>query len=456
MNGGSLRLRLFLAGALSIVAALALAALGLVLLFERHVERRIESELGVYLDQIIANLDRDTDGALVVADVLADPRFDQPLSGLYWQVQAGDAVLRSRSLWDGDLSLPGDELADSVVHRHRIIGPAGAELLAVERSVRLPARLGNASIRAAVAIDAREITAATRAFAADLLPYLAVIAAVLIAAAYAQVTFGLSPLATIRKRLTGIREGNATRLGTAFPKEVQPLAAEVDALLEAREHEAERARARAADLAHGLKTPLQVLTGDVERLRQKGEADIAADIEQVATAMRRHVERELARARMKSAAAPARTRVREVIDRVLAVMMRTPDGARLAWTVECSPQLLARIDVDDLAEAIGNLLDNAARHAQGAVRIEARAEGKRAKLLISDDGPGIPPERMSEVLARGGRLDEVGTGAGLGLAIVQEIADAWGGRLELRSDGAGLQVELELDLVRSLELRGER
>jgi signal transduction histidine kinase len=448
MNGGSLRLRLFLGGALSIIAALALAALGLVLLFEKHVERRIESELGVYLDQIIANLDRDGDGALVVADVLADPRFDQPLSGLYWQVRAGDAALRSRSLWDGDLPLPSDELTDGVVHRHRIIGPAGAELFALERSVRLPVRLGNASVRAAVALDTREIAAATRAFAADLLPYLGVLAAVLIAAAYAQVTFGLSPLATIRKRLAGIREGNATRLGKAFPKEVQPLAAEVDALLEAREQEAERARSRAADLAHGLKTPLQVLAGDVARLRQKGEADIAAEIEQVATAMRRHVERELARARMKSGVSTARANVREVIDRVLAVVMRTPDGARLAWTVECPPQLLARIDADDLAEAIGNLVDNAARHARRAVRVEARAEDRRVKLLISDDGPGIPPERMSEVLARGGRLDESGTGAGLGLAIVQEIADAWAGRLELRPNGPGLQAELALDLVR--------
>src|SRR5690606_6771664 len=171
--------------------------------------------------------------------------------------------------------------------------------------------------RAAVAIDAREIATATRAFAADLLPYLGVLAAVLIAAAYAQVTFGLSPLASVRKRLAAIREGQTTRLGAAFPKEVQPLAAEIDALLEAREREAERARARAADLAHGLKTPLQVLTGDVERLRQKGEADIAADIEQVTTAMRRHVERELARARMKSGARTARANVREVIDRVL-------------------------------------------------------------------------------------------------------------------------------------------
>src|SRR5690606_25904937 len=240
--------------------------------------------------------------------------------------------------------------------------------------------------------------------------------------------FGLSPLASVRKRLAAIREGQATRLGAAFPKEVQPLAAEIDALLEAREREAERARERAADLAHGLKTPLQVLAGDVERLRQKGEAGIAADIEQITTAMRRHVERELARARMKSGVKTARANVREVIDRVLAVVTRTPEGARLTWEVGCPPPLLARIDADDFAEAIGNLVDNAARYARRVVRIEARAEDTRVKLLISDDGPGIPPERISEVLARGGRLDEAGAGAGLGFAIVQEIVEAWTGR----------------------------
>jgi len=101
-------------------------------------------------------------GALAVAD----PRFDQPLSGLYWQVHAGDALLRSPSLWDGVLPLQGNELADGAVHRHRISGSAEAELLALERSFRLLALPGNVSIRAAVGNDTREVAAATRAFAA--------------------------------------------------------------------------------------------------------------------------------------------------------------------------------------------------------------------------------------------------------------------------------------------------
>ncbi|GIK95937.1 MAG: histidine kinase [Alphaproteobacteria bacterium] len=444
MTRGSLRLRLLVAAALSVAAALALSAAGLTLLFERHVERRVAAELEHHLDRIIGAIEPDTDGGLTVSADPTDPRFARPLSGLYWQVETEAGLLRSRSLWDAALTLPADELADGAVHQHRIAGPGGADLLAVERRVGLPARLGGGAARAVVAVDRAEIAAASRAFAADLLPYLAIVGALLIAAAYVQVAVGLRPLAAVRDRLAAIGGGAARRLGRSFPDEILPLAAEVDALLEAREAQLDKARARAADLAHGLKTPLQVLAGDVERLRRMGEIELAADVEAVATAMRRHVDRELARARMAAGAPNARAKVAEVAGRVTAVVARTPDGARLGWRVEIDPALVARIDPDDLAEALGNLLENAARHARSAVGISATGGAGRTGIVVRDDGPGIPPERLQDALARGGRVDESGGGAGLGLAIVQDIAEAWGGRLEIRTTASGLEAELIL------------
>lgn len=444
MNRGSLRLRLFLAGAISILIALALSAIGLPLLFERHVERRVVSELGTYLDQIVAGLDRNADGTLVLAKAPADPRFSQPFSGLYWQVEGDNAVLRSRSLWDTKLELPVDALADGSVHQHRVAGPNATELLAVERSVTLPVRLGGGTVRIAVALDGADIAAATRAFAVDLMPYLAVIALFLMAAAFAQVTVGLWPLATVRQRLAAIRKGAAHRLGQAFPDEVQPLAAEVDALLDAREAQIARARARAGDLAHGLKTPLQVLAGDVERLRGKGEEAVAIEIEQVATTMRRHVDRELARARSAAGPADARSNIAGVVERVVAVVARTPDGAQRSWSTDIPAELNARIDSDDLAEAVGNLVENAARYARRAVTISGRHDRDRIFLTVADDGPGIPEGRLADALARGGRLDQLDSGTGLGLAIVSDIAEAWSGHLDLQSSATGLMAELSL------------
>jgi signal transduction histidine kinase len=231
------------------------------------------------------------------------------------------------------------------------------------------------------------------------------------------------------------------RLGQAFPDEIQPLAAEVDALLEAREAQAEKARSRAGDLAHGLKTPLQVLTGSVDRLRAKGEEDVAHDIALVAGTMRRHVERELARARMAAGMSDGRADVAQVVERLLAVVGRTPAGSHLDWAVDIPAGTIARIDPDDLAEALGNLLENAARHARHQIAVCTRQEEGLVITTVADDGGGIPPERLEDVLRRGGRLDRLGGGAGLGLAIVQDVAEAWGGHLRLRNDAAGLKAD---------------
>lgn len=445
MRRGSIRLRLTLAAGLSVLLAIGLAAAALTVLFERHVERRVTAELTVHLDQLVAGLARDAEGRLTLTQAPADPRFTRPLSGLYWQITetSDDGTvdrLRSRSLWDALLDLPADALADGAVHQHRVAGPADATLLAVERRVRLPSRLGGGTVRAVVAVDRAEVTAATRGFQADLAPYVASLAGLLIAASWLQIVIGLRPLSRVSARLAAIRSGAASRLGAAFPSEVQPLAAEVDQLLEAREAQLARARARAGDLAHGLKTPLQVLSADVDRLRDAGARDIADQLAAVADSMRAIVDRELARARL-AADGPhhASTPLAPALQRVIAVVQRTPTGAPLRWEVDVPAACQARIDPTDLTEAIGNLLDNAGRHARSRVRVSADDRDGRLRLGIADDGPGLSRAERQRVLERG--VSGSADGAGLGLAIARDIAEAWGGALSLEdgltwADGA--------------------
>jgi signal transduction histidine kinase len=442
---GSLRLRLFLAGALAVVVATVAAAFALGLLFERHVERRVVAELRAHLDQLTAAVEFDAAGAPVLTRDPADPRFRRPLSGLYWQIAVDEGVelLRSRSLWDATLPLPADTLADGTVHRHVLPGPEGAELLVLERRLAVTPGAGERSLRAAVAVDRGELQVARRAFLADLGPYLVVLAVLLVAASAAQIQIGLRPLAAVRARLGEIRSGRRARLEAGFPSEVRPLADEVDALLDARDRQVRRARARAGDLAHGLKTPLQVLAGDAERLRAKGEAELADEIDQLASTMRRHVERELARARLAAGDVRAEADVLAVAERVSGVVARTPAGARLRWDLDVPTACRAGIDADDLAEALGNLVENAARHAAGRVRIEAAGRDGRLELAVVDDGPGIAEADRAAALARGGRLDER-AGSGLGLAIVQDIAAAWGGTLRLEDAAPGLRAVLIL------------
>ena len=450
MNVGSLRLRLLTAGALSILLALGIAAFGLTELFRRHVERRVDMELTVYLNQLAAEINRKPTGELVLTHQPSDPRFGVPFSGLYWQVAgASSDVLRSRSLWDTALPLPTETSISGEPHRYEIPGPQNARLHLLQRYIELPEDLGSSKVRIAVAVDAGEIQKSVQSFASELASFLLIIGAALVAASWFQVSVGLRPLSTIRGRISRIRSGTERRLGGEFPNEVTPLAEEIDALLEEREKAVDKARGRAADLAHGLKTPLQVLNGEIKRLEEKGDVSAASEISYLVNLMRRHIDREIARARISYANSNALTNVKTSVEQIMRVVARTPRGQDLSWLIEVPADLTARIDAIDLAEALGNLLDNAARHAKKIVTVKARVEMQAITISVSDDGPGIAKSHQAAMLVRGQRLDTHSGGAGLGLAIVTDIAEAWAGSLTIENGTTGLIATLRIPLARS-------
>ncbi|EGV18152.1 integral membrane sensor signal transduction histidine kinase [Thiocapsa marina 5811] len=451
MTRRSLRARLWIGAALSITLALAVSGLGLLTLFERHVERRIGEELRAQLNQLAAAVTITQEGEIQLAREPADPRFEQPLSGLYWQIDgpARQGLLRSRSLWDHLVELTDDDLDPGSVHAHEVMGPDGGALLVRERRIRLQATDGLAALRLMVGVDRAELITARDAFAADMLPYLALIGLVLALAAFVQIQTGLAPLDAVRRGLGEIRAGGTRRLGEAYPDEVMPLVGEVNALLEAREQAIERARAWTADLAHGLKTPLGALVADAQRLREDGNAPLADDLEHLAMGMRRRVERELVRARLRSGAGvqpPAHADVVETIHRLLRTLQRTPEGARLDWQLVAPAQAGAAVIADDLLELLGNLLENAAKWARNEVDIRVTA-GDRIEICIEDDGPGVPAEQTPRLGERGLRLDERREGSGLGLAIARDVVDAYGGALDFeRASKGGLSVRVWLPM----------
>jgi signal transduction histidine kinase len=448
MSGRSLRQRLWIAAALSITLALSMAAVGLITLFERHVERRIGEELHAQLNQLAAAIAVGPEGAIALEREPTDPRFATPLSGLYWQIDAADqaGLLRSRSLWDHQLEVREDALPLGSVHAHIIEGPDRQTLMVRERQVRLDANGRPIRLRLIVAIDRAELTAARDAFAADLLPYLALIALVLVVATLIQVQTGLAPLDAVQRGVGAIRSGATRRLAETYPHEVMPLVGEVNALLGEREQALERARAWTADLAHGLKTPLGALVADAQRLRDQGNPGLADDLEQLACAMRRRVDRELVRARVRSGTpvSPARVDVIATLQRVLRTLERTPDGARIAWHLSASGPIEVALLADDLLELLGNLLENAAKWAESEVEIRI-ASGECVEIQIDDDGPGVPLEQMARLGERGLRLDERREGSGLGLAIVRDVTDAYGGLIQFAAAArGGLSVKVQL------------
>jgi len=447
-GSGSLRLRLLAAAACAVAVALAISGTMLDGIFSRYIDERAVAELTNHANQILAGIERDADGQLVVTTVPADPRFLTPNSGLYWQIDRdGVQPQRSRSLWETVLAPPNDQLPDGVVHRHELSGPSGARLIALERSLTIGPTSAPTVLRLTVALDRQETSAAVAAFRTVLMRSLTVLGLALILALWIQVAIGLRPLKTVKQALERVQSGAQSRLDGAFPSEIQPLVTTMNALLERERRTIERAREQAADLAHGFKTPLTVLSAVSRDLDRDGNTKAAAELETQIDIMGRHVQRELARARTQAGVTLGRSSVpvAPVVTRLVAALERIGAGRGLTWEIAVDPAATFPGHENDLLELIGNIADNAAKWASSRIAVTGTQSKGRLTLCIDDDGPGIPEDAQTDVLARGRRLDESRDGTGLGLSIVARLVEAYGGTLALsRSRLGGLAVRVDV------------
>lgn len=452
---GSLRLRL-LAGTLVWVAlTVVVAGWGLGRLFNEHVERQFNAELGTHLEQLAAQLTLDVDDRPALRGALSDPRFARPYSGLYWQIDGIDpdrrGALRSRSLWDGVLVVPGDRPADGERHVHQAEGPDGARLQLVEQALH-PAERPELRLRLIVAANAALIDEPVARFNRLLVLALGLLAGGLAVAALVQVRVGLRPLARLRDGLAAVRDGRAGAIQGRFPAEVQPLVDEFNAVLVRNAEVVERARTHAGNLAHAVKTPLAVLANAAEQAADDAAAATLARLvrEQVGLA-RTQVEHHLSRARAAAAVGVPgqRTPLRPVIEGLLRLMGKVHAARALQFELSaCDPQLAFRGEAQDLHEMLGNLIDNASKWAARQVRVQVDVHGSELIVRIDDDGPGLRAEAREAVFARGVRADERTPGSGLGLSIVRELAQLYGGGVALlASPLGGLCAELRLPLA---------
>lgn len=434
----SLRLRLIAGAAVLIALALFMVWLAMSALFERHVRNNFITELSAVIDGVAAQLIVDGDvGALTAA--VSDQRYNTPAGGRYWQVATrGQVVAQSRSMFADQLPVRDDlfgvfEAAE---------GPGGEPLLVVTRRITFVAGEERPPFMIAAAADRSDIERAVSEFRGDLALMLVLTAVLLSLAAVAQSVIGLMPLRRLRDEVAAVRTGERRRLGETGPSETSPLVSELNSLLDERDRSVERARARAADLAHGLKTPLTIIAHTAETLQGSDDAQAAQLMTQV-NAVRQRVDRQLAMARL-HVGGSARTPLAPLCRRLVEAVRPLDTDDRLDWRVTIADGVMIAAGAGDAAEAIGNILDNARQWAASRIAIDARDDGGHIVLAIEDDGPGIPEPMRQQVLTRGVRLDEKRPGTGLGMAIAADIVRAHGGTLRLdRSEAlGGLRAEL--------------
>ncbi|AMR67309.1 sensor histidine kinase [Aquipseudomonas alcaligenes] len=427
---------------LSLGLASVLIVVGLILaqsslwLFDHSLRRYLREDLKDETQTLLVALVRGQ-GGVQLDERRLDPTFQRPFSGHYFRIDFADETWRSRSLWDRDLPKPAraglqDGLGD---------GPRGQLLLVYRGDYQ---RFGQ---RFSISV-AQDYTPILESFRRLQWLGLGLGAAALLLILLAQrytVRSALRPLERVREQIAQLQQGRRTELDSQVPQELEPLVAQVNHLLSHTEDTLKRSRNALGNLGHALKTPLAVLVSLSEREELRDQPELQATLREQLAQIRQRLERELGRARLAGEALPGAhfDCAAELPGLFSTLGMIHSHGLKLEWQAE--PGLCLPWDREDLLELLGNLLDNACKWADAEVRLSLVQEGEGYRLWVDDDGPGIAAERREAVLGRGTRLDEQVAGHGLGLGIVRDMVEAWGGSLRLEdSPLGGLRVAISL------------
>ena len=440
---GSLTRRMIGIAAIWILVLLSVGGVALDRVLTGAITRNFDSSLDYVLTAMIVQAEVGPDGEVHFNRPLADQRFLEPYSGLYWQVAGkGHDPFPSRSLWDQTLAVDLVHAQPSI-HAYDSRQFKDEPLRVIERDVKLPG--STVTWRFQVAASRDVLDAQIAVLRKTMIRSFVVLGFGLIMLSAVQTIYGLWPLRRVRLAIAAVRSGRAARVDVALPIEIWPLVEELNDLLAHNEKQAEEARTHAGNLAHALKTPLTVIMNEVTAR----SPDLPSTVMREARTMRRQVDHHLARARAVGRRGSAQSRsdvwaslqaVERAVDRLFPEAVVDLDGER---------GLAVRVERQDLDELLGNLIENAAKYGGGRVFVTVRRADNMAEFLVEDDGHGIPEAERDQLFERGARLDTGKPGTGLGLAIVRDVAEIYGGSVALAEseDLGGLMVCLKLPLA---------
>ena len=433
----SLRYRILLGGFIWLLLIMLSAAIFLPRAVHNYLHDQFRVQANLHLDELSALVDFDYQGKLLVQGRLSDPRFRQPYSGWYWQVQSGTNVLRSRSLWDAQFDIADGEAPDD------------QDLLFSNRQLTLSWH--NKPIQLTVAMDSQPTEETFELLTNGMMLALLVVGISSMLLIALQIYWSLRPMSTLQADLKAVHEGKIDRLCGAYPDEVQPVVDDLNRLLFHYGELLQRARHHTGNLAHALKTPLAVIVNETATLPESQQQVLNSALEQLQNRINYH----LGRARMAGTSkilavdsCPA-----DVVDSLAMVFEKAYASRDIVVINELDDRIRVAVEVRDLEEMLGNLLENAFKWANSMVRVYAEQTDTSLWLFIDDDGPGLLPAQMDLVLQRGVRLDEQTPGSGLGLNIVHDIITSYQGALTLTTGrSGGLQVQLQVPLVKQLTI----
>jgi signal transduction histidine kinase len=431
-----LQRRMLAAGLVWLVLAWGLGGTALVLVFRSAVVDRFDSKLDALVDGLAGYVVVAGDGTPTITR--AHPNFAEPNTGWYWLLTTETRRVASRApAAFRDFPVPRTPPSGAIVHSEAT-GPGGMPLRAASRRVEADGR----EVVLTVGLDRREIDQEIRTFTTLLVAAAIVLGLVLLFAILAQARFTLAPLRRLRGDLAEVESGRLEAVPENYPPDIVPVAEAINDVLERDRALTAWARKSAGNLAHALKTELALLR---QLARERDDARMVESADRIAGVVDHHLSRATVGPK---GTTRARADTQAVMGAVVASLERIFAHRTLAIEVDLAQAPDFRGELQDLEEIVGNLLENACRHAEHRVHARATAEGTRLVLLVADDGPGLDATARTKATRRGERLDEKGPGAGLGLAIVSDLAELYGGRLGLADSAlGGLEVRVELPAV---------
>lgn len=441
----SLRLRLILMATGVLIIALAAVGAALNTAHERSAVSALRERMESYVYLVLAASEVDELGRFDVDADLGDPRLSQPGSGLYAHVHHGSSHWNSPSA----LGLRLPELDELAAGETRFEQPS-ADLPYFAFRYGIAWQLADESVlpmTVTIMVDPSALEAQLEAFRQGLVRSLSAAGIILVLAQVILIVLAFRPLRRVAEDVGRIESGRSSRLEGDYPSEIEPLARNVNRLLQTEKANQERYRNALDSLAHSLKTPLAVI-----RAGARVETEDARDAIDKAAEDMDH----LISTRLQRAAASTRRTLAEPVpvapqaQRLLNSLGKVYSHKMISADVSIEPELNFYGEKRDLLEIMGNLFDNAFKYGKRSVRISAGAVGPSEPrsglwLRVEDDGPGIDPARWNQLLKRGVRGDERVEGHGLGLAIVLELVSAYGGEIKISKSelgGASLKVEL--------------
>ncbi len=398
-------------------------------------ERQLHALLNSQIVTLIAAAEPDSSGGYDAPLNGLDARLASPDSGLYAQIRSNNLLWRSPSTAGvpidfGPPLAQGDRTFSYTLVGHTRVATESRGISFADD----PKQPGHA-LTFSVAVSLTPYEEQLWVFRSRMLGWFTGLMVLLLVSMAALLRRVLAPLRRLEREIHEVEEGRSEMLGSGYPRELSGVARHLNALLVGERKRVARYRDTLGNLAHGLKTPLAVMRSALHADVGSGGTTIGSEIDRMTDIIEHQLKRAAASGGALLGQAPVAVAV--VATDLRGALLKVYSRKDLSIELAIQEGAYFIGDRGDFVELLGNLLDNACKWCRERVRVEVTVEEGGLALVVEDDGPGIAEENRVKVLERGMRTDEKVPGYGLGLAMVHDTVDLYGGKLVVEESGLG-------------------